>query len=88
MGVVRVRAAGVGAPLTEFDVPLALYERSPGRYVLVDGVERSVPMRATFPTPEPEPVVVVESIIVAEPGEGVVSADEAAEVIKAIRKRK
>lgn len=56
MGVVRVRAAGVGAPLTEFDVPRALFERSPGRYVLVDGVERSVPMRASFPEPEPEPV--------------------------------
>lgn len=82
MGVVRVRAAGVGAPLTEFDVPRALYERSPGRYVLVDGVERSVPMRATFPTPEPEP------IIVAEPGEREVSLAEASEVVKAIRKRK
>lgn len=58
MGVVRVRQSGVGAPLTEFDVPRALFERSPERYVLVDGVERSVPMRATFPEPEPEPVVV------------------------------
>lgn len=53
MGVVRVRQSGVGAPLTEFDVPRALFERSPGRYVLVDGVERAVPMRATFPKPEP-----------------------------------
>lgn len=56
MGVVRVRQSGVGAPLTEFDVPRALFERCPGRYVLVDGVERAVPMRASFPTPEPEPV--------------------------------
>lgn len=88
MGVVRVRQSGMGAPLTEFDVPKVLFERCPGRYVLVDGVERSVPMRATFPEPEPEPVVVVEPIIAAEPGEGVVSADEAAEVVKAIRNRK
>ena len=26
MGVVRVRQSGVGAPLTEFDVPWALFE--------------------------------------------------------------
>ena len=79
MGVVRVRAAGVGAPLTEFDVPRALFERRPGRYVLVDGVERSVPMRATFPEP---------AVVVAEPGEREVSLAEASEVVKAIRKRK
>ena len=81
MGVVRVRQSGVDAPLTEFDVPRALFERRPGRYVLVDGVERSVPMRATFPTPEP-------AVVVAEPGEREVSLAEASEVVKAIRKRK
>lgn len=63
MGVVRVRQSGVGAPLTEFDVPRALFERCPGRYVLVDGVERSVPMRASFPEPEPEPESVEPAVV-------------------------
>ena len=81
MGVVRVRQSGVSAPLTEFDVPKALFERCPGRYVLVDGVERSVPMRASFPEPVP-------AVVVAEPGEREVSLAEASEVVKAIRKRK
>lgn len=48
MAVVRVRSAGAGAPLTEFDIPVGLLERRRECYVVVDPEPRQVPRPATF----------------------------------------
>lgn len=48
MAFVRVRSAGDGDPLTEFDIPVGLLERRRDCYVVVDSVPRSVARPATF----------------------------------------
>ena len=51
MPFVRVRSARAGDPLTEFDVPVALYDFEPDVYELLDEVPVADARAAVFPAP-------------------------------------